>query len=69
MKKHYSKQTKGDYSRNLVTSNSSLFTTRNIIQDFSFNDEEFRHAKIINKIFGTNKFIKVFLRLLFPSLF
>ncbi|MBO6072175.1 hypothetical protein J6P59_00685 [bacterium] len=53
----------------MVTSNSSLFTTRNIIQDFSFNDEEFRHAKIINRIFGTNKFIKVFLRLLFPSLF
>ena len=48
---------------------SQMFTVKNIIQDFSFNDADFKLARWYNKIFGSSKFIKAFLRLTFPSLF
>ncbi len=72
MKKKTSKKRsfrEDNYSKSLITANSKSFTTHNIIQDFSFNDVQFKHAKFINKIFGNSKFIKAFLRLIFPSLF
>ncbi len=48
---------------------SQMFTVKNIIQDFSFNNVDFKLAKWYNKIFCSTKFIKAFLRLTFPSLF
>lgn len=71
MKKHIVKKSvkEDDYSKHLVSINAKSFSSHNIIQDFSFNDEEFHQSKLIHKIFGNNKFIKAFLRLVFPSLF
>lgn len=57
------------YSKHVVSANAKSFSSRNIIQDFSFNDYEFKRAKILHKIFGNNKFVKAFLKLVFPSLF